>query len=176
MNIMFDFETLDTRPTAVVPSLGVVLFDENEIVATKYFKFKMQEQIDDGRTVSASTLSWWLKQSPEAQSALHPQDGDASASLLYFYLFSFLDKHNVELGDLVIWGNGSDFDTPIANDLIKDQGELWKFYNTMCFRTFAKMTGCKKLAKREGTHHNALDDAIYQTNCVLAYWKSQKTR
>lgn len=176
MNVMFDFETLATTPRAVVLSLGVVLFDDKKIVAKKYFKFDVQAQIKDGREVSANTLLWWENQSPEARQVLEELSDDLQLVDFCRELEAWFHENGVKAGSLAPWGNGAAFDIPIADSLFLDCGLdiPWKFWNVQCYRTFSKLTKCKDLATRTGTHHNALDDAIYQTECVLAFWNKQR--
>lgn len=74
---MIDIETLDTRPSAVVLSIGVVLFNRrNADVPFKELNLKFgkrefrDEQIMMGRTISKDTAQWWRGQDPEAKSCL----------------------------------------------------------------------------------------------------------
>lgn len=73
---------------------------------------------------------------------------------------------------LHLWGNGADFDLAIMIDMWERHGlpkiPGWAYYNHMCYRTFKTLFKCKDLATRKGTHHNAVDDAIFQAECVLA--------
>lgn len=176
MNLMLDFETFATTPRSVVLSLGAVLFDENKIIEKRYWKFEVQPQIKAGREVSASTLLWWLHQGEKAREVLEPNPQDVSLHIFCLQFTHWLKQNGFEESNGKVWGNGAAFDVPIIDSLYLDQGlEIpWRFYNVMCYRTFAKLTKCKDLAERKGTHHNALDDSVYQTECVLAAWKKQR--
>lgn len=170
---MIDFETLDTRPTAVALSLGCVLFDESGIISTQEFKFEIQEQLDTGRTVCSSTLAWWFQQAGSARQVFEKSRDEIPATLVHVKISNWLDRNSVDREQLKVWGNGANFDVPLLDSLCVGYEKLYEYWNVWCFRTFDKITGCKKLAKRKGTHHNALDDAIYQAECVIEYWKQQ---
>lgn len=70
---VFDIETLDTNPSGVVLSLGVVFFDlgkvqpfEELVAQGTNIYFNQEEQIAVGRTKSQDTLDWWAQQGEEA--------------------------------------------------------------------------------------------------------------
>ncbi len=77
MELMFDLETLDTKPSAVVLSIGAVVWEakylpsEHKIKWYEVDKFlrvlDIQKQLDSGRTVSQATLLWWMDQDPKAK-------------------------------------------------------------------------------------------------------------
>lgn len=85
--VIFDLETLDTQPTGVIVSMGVIPFqlqEKNtfeELVAKGInMLFERQPQIDAGCSISQATLDWWVKQGKEARECLeggdriHPKD------------------------------------------------------------------------------------------------------
>lgn len=182
MDLMVDFETFSTDPKAVVVSAGAVLFDKKKkIYAKKYWDITFKDQIKIGRIVDESTLRWWFSQSREAQKSI-TNDKKLLKTLnpTPKFLSEFMDwltiglkTHNCNVRDLVFWGNGACFDPPIFTSLLKDYGfdEPWKFWNILCYRTFERMTQCKKLLGRTSTHHNALDDAVYQASTMIAYYE-----
>ena len=67
---MIDLETLDTRPSAVVFQVGVLVFQDilggdtrgNLILEKKIFHLDILEQIMAGRTVDQDTVLWWAEQ------------------------------------------------------------------------------------------------------------------
>jgi hypothetical protein len=70
-----------------------------------------------------------------------------------------------------VWAQGSNFDTVLwEHSLGLVNMEIpWRFYNTRDTRTAYHMAGFNaKSIKRQGTFHNALDDAKHQCRCV---WK-----
>src|SRR5690606_5722085 len=69
--------------------------------------------------------------------------------------------------DILMWGNGADFDNIILGSLFEDYGytKPWATYsNNRCFRTMNNLVKNRTFVDpgRHGVHHNALDDAITQ--------------
>lgn len=166
MHIMVDLETLDTKDSAVIVSIGAVVFDPNNPspifpADTFYAVLHIGPQLANGRTISGATVKWWMEQSAETQSVFKEQEVHPMSALQGFN--NFCD------GAEGIWGNGSDFDNAIlksANDTFGLEG--WKYSRNRCFRTMNSMQQMREVQRpeRAGTHHNALDDAIYQAQCL----------
>lgn len=182
MNLMLDFETLGTDFDTICLSLGAVAFNRDGIIAEKLFDFDLKDQVGNKRTFSAETLQWWMRQSDEARKVFLPGEDKLSIAEFSHSFGTFIDgalfEVDEERDELKCWGNGANFDVVLAENLIKAAGDdiPWKFWNVWCFRTFDKLTDCKRLfgkPNKHGTHHNALDDARYQTNAVLNYYKVQ---
>ena len=188
MHVMLDYETLGNTPCTTVVSLGLTCFNRSGILDKKYFEFDLNHQIKSGRSVKASTLEWWMNQKDSARAVFKTEPNKPKILLPTFFneYESFVSKNLSEIGEkwdqVKPWGNGANFDVSITEHLYHnhhEKGEFgipWKFWNVMCFRTFAAITGAKDLVKRQGVHHNALDDAVYQTECVLAVWNKKATK
>lgn len=169
---MLDFETLGNRPSTVVISLGAVLFHNGKIHAQREWFFDLDDQVKSGRTIDTSTLKWWFKQSDEARSVFQKEGGVS--------LKQFGDEFSQFVkpvgSNIKMWGNGADFDVSILSDIWQSSVKTplpWHHWNTRCFRTFNTIHNCKDMVVRKGIHHNALDDAVYQTECVMAVFKKQ---
>lgn len=178
MNLMIDFETLGNQTSAIVVSLGGCMFNKDGIHAKGLWYFDLQEQVDAGRTFTASTLAWWMKQSDAARAVFWDNKKEKLKMNQFFDNFEwFIDECLNEQGEgrdeLKVWGNGADFDPAILKDIyykMHSNGEAavpWKFWNGRCFRMFNTMTNIRKKHKMKGSAHNALDDAIYQAECVM---------
>jgi len=160
MHLMIDFETLDTGPDAVVLSVGVVAFNKDGIHDKFTMNLDAQEQINTGRIVNFETIKWWMKQGNEAiQSAFF--DKKYSIKEYKICLTEFCKKNEIQ----ECWSQGANFDLPINESLLGKDNPL-KFWNARDTRTFYKYN-VGSLPKRESTHHNALEDAIYQAECVI---------
>jgi hypothetical protein len=156
---MLDIETLDTTPTAVILSIGAVRFD---IDKPQFLGEKFHHHIDIAsnqayhRTISGSTVEWWMKQNDEARqkitSAIKSPLPDVLGKLLDF------------IGDAErIWGNGSDFDNVIVLNACKATGvRTWKYSANSCYRTLKNLYPEIEKPNFEGVAHDALDDAINQ--------------
>ena len=72
-------------------------------------------------------------------------------------------------GAQFIWSQGGNFDEPlwVAAAVAVNSPIPWKYYNTRCTRTAYHLAGFDpRTMPRDGTHHNAIDDARYQIHCV----------
>jgi len=156
---MVDIETLDTTETAVIFQVAVVLFDADHTpIFSRQINLEIQEQINAGRTISESTLTFHLNIPDNLQRSLN----DPSVmDLDYFHSFLastfFTQKYNIEA-----WWSKGDFDFKLLENLIassKHPMQLpWSFRNKRELRTLMKECGVPK-----GTVvHNALADCHAQ--------------
>lgn len=187
MNVMFDFETMGTRPDTVVLSLGAAVFNRDGIIETKGWNFNRFYQEEMGRTVSADTLAWWQKQSGDAQ-AVFRKAGHEAMKLEDFCtdLHDWILEVGRRTGDkdfssVKPWGNGADFDISILTDIYQQFGveqnfqSPFKFWNHRCFRTLNALTDIKRKYQHKGVLHDAVDDAIYQAECAIkVLWPKKK--
>lgn len=173
---MADIETLDTRPSAVVISIGVVLFNRREPkVKMKELNLKFgkkefrDEQIMMGRTVDKETVAWWKGQEPDAK-RIFKQANVTSMEDALNKLTAFLTQGDT---NYLIWGNGSDFDNTIITSLYESFGMQapWKFWNNRCFRTFKGEHGhITRPPEFQGVKHDAVDDARQQALYLQAIY------
>ncbi|MDQ3273757.1 MAG: 3'-5' exoribonuclease [Actinomycetota bacterium] len=179
---MLDLETLDTCPTALVTAIGAVMFDPySTYIGHKFYAVTTDWpcQQRKGRTISGDTVAWWLEQSDEARKALaSPPFGVALSTHAALNGFcEFFDGHG---GDTDVWGNGADFDNVILGSLYGSFNltRPWTYSKNRCFRTINSLPKSKLFVKpeREGTHHNALDDAVYQARVLQAIFADQRAQ
>lgn len=160
--VMIDLETLDTKPSAVITSIGAVRFDPYSTwVATWDFHIHVAVASQRGRTIDAGTVIWWLRQSDAARSALViGQDDAADLTLALEALASFIDGANE------VWCNGASFDLPILASAYAGLGDKtpWDYWQERDLRTLKALH--PQRIERAGTHHNALDDALHQARLV----------
>lgn len=177
-HIMLDLETLDVAGSAVVVSLGAIAFDPFTKLTgdTIYLEFSddLAEQQKRGRTISASTVQWWLKQGKDVQLALMSKDDIAEpppemrvSTVDGLGKFAdFISQNGAH--NALLWGNGADFDNVVLGSLYEDFGmrKPWSYSRNRCFRTMKSLSRELKHGAarppRSGTHHNALDDAVTQ--------------
>lgn len=172
-NVMLDLETLDTKPTALILSIGAVAFDPNsfELGPTFYAELSnerdMQHQQEMGRTISPSTVTWWMQQSDEAKKifAKTPQDGiqRLSPPVALVEFNKFLVEHGGK--DCRVWGNGADFDNVVLGSLYDSYGigRGWSYGKNRCYRTVKNICPVPyQSIVPQGVAHNALDDAVNQ--------------
>lgn len=174
-DIMLDLETLDVRPTGAIVSIGAVRFDINTPGHTG-FRFKANVSIDSnikaGRTMSADTLEWWLRQTKEAQDATFPQE-KANVTSLEKALHALNEFLAIE--DRV-WGNGAAFDNAMIVDAYRSVGlkPRWSYKNDMCYRTMCRLFPEVKFAPFVGVKHDSLTDAINQAHHLQAIYAFMK--
>lgn len=168
-DLMIDFETLGTSVDSAIISMGAVRFnlDSNEIDDSAFYaSISVDSNLEAGRTISESTLIWWMGQSKEAQKVFTEPKMTLEIALGEFFEWFGEADDNIR-----VWSNGADFDIPMMAHAMKHFGwELpWKFWNHKCFRTF-KGLPCAKLAKKpdNALAHNALNDAIAQAKYAQA--------
>ena len=147
-SVMIDLETLGTTASSVIMSIGAVRFDlDGDTIdnAGFYASISIDSNLAYKRTISESTLVWWLQQSKEAQAvfseAKQPLDAALEEFGKWFDIGRATDK-------VQIWSNGADFDIPmLAHAYAQIQMEApWKFWASNCFRTYKKLPGAKAIA------------------------------
>ena len=164
MDYMIDLETLATTPDAHILSIGVV--DMNNHDNTYYTTVSESAQVN--RIKEYGTIKWWSRQSKEARDSAMDRVHSKSLPQSLHELSLFIDKYKLTHP----WANGSCFDIIILENAYRqcDIEIPWKFWNIRDTRTIYDMaeriTGKTLKPEREGTYHNALDDAIFQSQWV----------
>ena len=165
-HVMLDLETWGTKPGCALRSIGAVSFNlHSEIGDGFYLNIDGGSCSDAGLTVEKGTQEWWAKQSPEAQAALMVDPQPLAGVVAGFH--AWFKAQGAEF----VWSHGGNFDEPIWSAAAAAVGARvpWKFWNARCTRTaYALAKFDPRSLKREGTYHNALDDARYQVQCVQA--------
>ena len=165
-NVMIDIETLGTKATSVVLSIGAVEFEfgKNELGQEFHRRVSIDSCLDHGLTLDGRTLEWWMDQSDEAKDVFR-RPGDPLSEVLLDFQTAF----NFE-GE--VWCNGAAFDMPILENAFHAVGLPipWLYYNVRDYRTV------KYLAPREVltrvrvdpiTKHHALEDAKAQALTLM---------
>jgi len=155
-DIMIDLETLAVTADACILSIGAVKFNQTEICEEAFYQNVVaKNQLE--RVIDPETLTWWTQQSKAARDALKPNQIDLNEALHKFERF-------FDHPDYLVWSNGASFDIPMlthAWERVLGAKPTWKYSNERCFRT---MKSRPYAPKWNGvTTHNALDDAIAQT-------------
>lgn len=156
---MVDIETLDTQPTAVIASVAIIIFSlEDGATAASSWNVNLKQQIEAGRTISASTLQWWFDRDKAVQEStfLAPTKHPATVA---FELDALLGK------DVLLWGNGATFDNVLIRNFCESMGQPLelKYWNDRCFRTLAAtFDPKKKLQPHSCAKHDAMADCQNQ--------------
>ncbi len=182
MDLMIDLETLDTSPTAVVLSLGAVVFDPYTHArgATFYVEFTnfLEQQTGVGRTISPSTVLWWMGQNAAAREVFKPKEASnerCSALWGLTYFADYLKPLNIKR----VWAKDPDFDVVILRSLYQTNAPglafPFKYSAGRSVRTVEDMPFAP-LRDAPPVAHNALDDAIAQATRVQECFAALKRR
>ena len=179
LNIMMDIETTGIRPGCRVLSIGLAAFyisdDKGTIGSTTTIYPSLTDQVG---TDDEGTMRWWSTQPHEARSVFADNHINGITVKEAFEAFKefiqdAVDRHKslnggVDEVKVCIWGNGATFDNSIVQRMFEAKGYPvpWNTFGDRCYRTVFNMLGRPSL-KRDGIHHNALDDAIYQAQCLM---------
>lgn len=178
-HLMVDLETMGNKSNAPIVSIGAVFFNPNtgNTGAEFYTAVSLESSMLLGGVPDAGTIIWWLKQSPEARSAIAMADTMPLIDALE--LFSDFISENSDAGpDVQVWGNGASFDNVILRSSY-DRANIecpWKFRNDRDVRTMTELGKDIGINPRydipfDGDMHNALSDARHQVKYVSAIWQ-----
>lgn len=174
--IMVDIETMDILPTAAIVSIGAVRFDvagkssRDELIEESFYtNISIESNEKFGRTMSASTIQWWLKQSKEAQKGLFEEPILPFNTALLKYRM-WLEKQNADR----YYANDPDFDMVILNNALRsinDQSPFAYHQHRSCRTTIELAYPDDPMPNVDlGTAHNALDDTVKQCLQVQHCW------
>lgn len=173
-DLMIDLETLDTTVTAKILSVGLCFFDiaTGEIPLTGHFQIDVDTQRN--RTLSDSTLRWWLGQSDDARGKMKTGARDTLEKILWY-----IAEYVKESPGIRVWGNGATFDVSILEHAFNEYGipVPWDFRNVRDMRTLVEVgqmitgTDMRSKVPFEGVKHCAVDDAVWQAKVVSEIWK-----
>lgn len=176
-HVMLDLETLGNNPFSVIASIGAVFFDplSDHLGEEFHVKVNIESCTEAGLKMDASTITWWLAQSDAARISTFGGGTELLPNALG--MFSDFLRKSDDIKKLRIWGNGSDFDNVILGNAYKALGYQvpWSYGKNRCFRTVNNLVHPSSIImpQREGTHHNALDDAKHQARVLQAIVSAQ---
>ena len=174
-HLMIDLETWGTRPGCAIRSIGAISF---EPLGTKqgggfYANVSRESCEEAGLHVEPKTEAWWAEQSSEARARLESEQRPLKEVL------EELQEKFARSGVEQIWSQGAGFDVPIWEAAAHALGLQvpWKFWNVRDTRTIYWAADLDiRSVPREGTHHDALEDARYQVKCVQVAMKRLRGR
>jgi DNA polymerase III epsilon subunit-like protein len=168
---MLDLETLGTRPGSVILTIGAVRFDENGTYESFYKGISIDDSKKHDLKVCPNAHAWWLDQTKEALDTAFSGTAKLDDALNGFC--EWVASLGVsEWRDVNVWGNGSDFDNALLAEAYAVVGmrQPWSFTGNRCYRTMKNMFQGIEVPS-VGVQHNALDDAIYQADHLIAICK-----
>lgn len=163
-HLMFDIETLDTKPTAVVLSVAAVLFTPYNGMYSDALNVTLSvpEQLKLGRTVDQSTWDFWAKQDKEVRDAQFFSD-TSSLETLRANVKELINKADY------LWANDPDFDLVILRDLV-GYDLRWPFWKHRSFRTMKMLKGPPAYTPLKA--HDPLEDARAQAKSISAWLRT----
>lgn len=164
---MIDLETLGVVPGCAVLQIGAVCFDPHgdELGETFSANLDVTSQTQIGMHREKSTEEWWSVQPKELRARL--AQNQIIPTKAADMLESWFARNKVEF----VWSHGAAFDLPILTVLFHKLKKrvFWSFWKIRDTRTLYDLAGFDPRAmQRDGTAHDALDDAIFQARCVQA--------
>lgn len=164
-HVMLDLETFGTKHGCVVRSVGAVVFelDRPWLGEEFYMNIDHQSCLDVGLHVDPNTEKWWSEREQAAQDAIMVDPKPLLHAVEEFQ--RFWHRNGLEC----VWAQGANFDPGIWEAASQAIGKSapWKFYNVRDTRTVYDIAGFNVYRiKRDGTYHNALDDAKHQVKLV----------
>lgn len=169
-HLMFDLETLGTRPGCVILSVGAVIFNPfmpSAVRAEEFYQNISKEScLEWDMHTDPATEAWWEGQSEEAKAALLINQKPLKEVLWDFS--AWVERNQIEQ----VWCHGLTFDVPIIEEAYRRCGMLvpWSFRNCRDTRTLYALLDFSpsEVLPDRGTHHNALHDSRYQADSVTA--------
>jgi len=162
--VMVDLETLGTDPGAAIVAIGAVRFDVDGGLGTEFgVSVSVEDCQSEGLHIDAGTLEWWLGQSADARAQL---EGGCSLDRALRDLDSFVRETNPD----AVWANSPAFDCEIlraAHDAV-GRDCPWAYYQERDYRTLRETLDCWPDREQSGTAHDAVADARYQAECLVA--------
>jgi hypothetical protein len=181
--VMLDNETMGTHADSPIIAIGAVpfTFRNGPILEDKFYvSIKLDSVLDSGANVTGSTICWWMEQKEEArrrffEKAQTTEAFELEQALMYFSQWMFEMGNRVGSPKLLnVWGNGPTFDCGMLAETYRriEQEVPWAFWRERCFRTYCELGEAhgvhKGMFKRKGTHHDAVDDAVFQATVAAA--------
>ncbi|MEL2241054.1 3'-5' exoribonuclease [Leclercia adecarboxylata] len=179
-HLMVDLETMGKKPGAPIVSVGAVFFDpvSGKTGAEYYQVINLESSMSFGARPDAGTILWWLKQSPEARSAIVVEDTVGLVEALEQFLDFIAENAANGSKTVQLWGNGSSFDCSLLEAAFElaDTPFPIPHWNYRDVRTVVELGKAVGLNSRydiplEGDQHNALADARHQVKYVSAIWQ-----
>lgn len=174
-DVMIDLETLDTKPTASILTIGAIKFDPfgDDLRSKNCEKLYIKVDIDScdqlGLTTSQDTIAWWGQQSKEAQDEAFSTEGRVHIREAFNQLYKFC------WGAQRVWSHGAAFDIVICENVFAKLEKMvpWNFWQVRCTRTLFDI-GINPERPPVLAHH-ALEDAWNQAVGVQNVMRTLRT-
>ena len=180
IDFMLDLETLDNNPTAAVVQIGCVCFvrETGEVKGEFIRNVDLASEMDDGFTVNADTIQWWMGQAALGNDTWSDRGGVPGAEALQ-NLNAFILDYKTKSS--LMWSH-STFDAPIMTYHYNKLGvkqpfryNQWVDLRTISLMAKGLLTVPKSVKPKEGTH-DALVDCRYQVAWFVQCYNAIKAK
>jgi len=185
--MMVDLETEDTKPSAVVLSIGAVVWETLFHPRTELLSYRIEERflrvpsIDEqkamNRTTNPSTLLWWREQNINAKAeAYNPVRQSCVQVLEQFREFAtnYENPENMDPGINAFWASPATFDFPIWEDFAMTFNNYvpWTYRQKYDVRTVVREANLSAKGHKDdtlvGTPHTPVYDCEWQISLLTA--------
>lgn len=167
--VVVDLETWGLENHAIIISIGAVAFEEITGTFTPLSSFHQTINPDQGRSISVSTLLWWMHPDRAAAWADWQKSFEESGAELDEALYGFAEWLNEGETPEGVWGNGVLFDNAILNNAYK-QFKIpvpWGYRQDQDYRTLKGRYPSLGFVQ-PALAHNALNDAMAEARHLHA--------
>lgn len=187
LGIMLDIETLDIGPRSIITQIGMVAFDMDDQDAPResygiYLSLEGQLNLIPPRTISGSTLNFWIKQDPKIRDVMFESIAECDAYSLPASLNHFIRTLNEWVGerkDWTLFSRGPQFDVVNVESLLHDYSVRapWKYNQVMDLRTIMRIANVQtsEVTSKWSGSHDAVSDCQFQIDCLF-FAKSRMRR
>lgn len=178
--LSIDLETYGLTADAVILQIACSFIDDEGNEKLFHTPVSIDDQVEAGRVITPSTLDWWKKQRPEVRDAVIGPAEAADAPTLREALVALTTWLNREGKGFPLhpFGNGASFDLAMLNHAYASQAlsAPWHFRMERDQRTLEALAQAAGLDlrydadKRDGNHHDASSDALYQARRIRRLW------
>lgn len=185
-HFMLDIETLGAGPDAALVAFGVVPFDLDNGTMGGGILRTINLSDENIGVLDGDTVKWWMEQSNEAKKATFRPNGLSMKSALEDLLRWMNERHSpVNPGrdcPARLWSKGPQFDERILKAAFTRCGLVWPFHHSAgrdcrtVMELAAKLGITPKARPATLVEHNALHDALWQTEALLQVWRPLAAR
>lgn len=186
---MLDIETLGTKPGCIVREIGIIEFNETDIIWKYQYDIDIKSQEEKGLITEWKTAQWVLENTPNKpryEILTQLCENYPGVSLYnttnvgqFTNVNNIYGSHKTLVGlikkDTEIWVNGTTFDIPILEHFFKTFGlesPFKYYYNIRDFRTIKKFFNFDdKSIPAEPFPHLAVSDCFWQVKALQTIYK-----
>ena len=171
-HIMCDIETMGTKPGSAIISIGACQFDliTGQTGKEFYINIDLKSCQENGFSIDASTVLWWMNQSDEARESLKSCQIGIEAAIESFHSW----MEDIKANECQVWANSPSFDLNLLEFAFNKFGlnQPWFYWNERDCRTLVSLAPEIKKSMVNDLTHDALSDCKYQIKYCSAIYNS----